>query len=169
VLVDPAVHPQAGIVVAGLDEVPDADVAGVRQLSDWSAVDQAELDKLVADVADVAGELGGVGVAAHDQQAGQPGEPVGELVAASVVLHLLERPDPQPPFVGVGGGHGGVAVAQPQRRVAFPLLREAVALFELDRPGPLGEVGEHAAGVDAGELVVITRPHHLRARLLGDA
>src|SRR5439155_12905981 len=50
----------------------------------------------------------------------------------------------------------GFAAAELREGVAFPTVREAVSLAQLDRADGVGEGGEHAAGgADGTELVVV--------------
>ncbi len=60
------------------------------------------------------------------------------------------------------GEHLGVAVAQPQRCRAFPVVAEPADLRQLVADAMFGQVGEHAAGSDGRELARVTDEEQLR-------
>ena len=62
------------------------------------------------------------------------------------------------------GQHGRVAVAQPQRRRAFPVVVEAADVGQLVAQPALGDVGQRAAGADGGELARVADQQQLRPR-----
>ena len=64
---------------------------------------------------------------------------------------------------------GGVTVAEFGERAAFDRVAVPPIFGEVDRAGSAGEGGEHAAGFDRGELVVVTDKDDFRVGPIGVA
>ena len=98
---------------------------------------------------DVAESCSARWLAAHDQQPGEPGQPVGDVVAGREVLHLLQGPGAEPALVGVAP----VATEASPTRIRSDASRSHWSLnrwtcSSSSAPGLLGQVGEHAPGPD---------------------
>ncbi len=130
-------------------------------------LDPAERDQLGAQLV---GQPGGGGVGADDDQRVAAGEGVGQPGAAGGLLGLLDGAGvDQAAVLGVLGTHRGVAVAQPQRRRAFPRVVEAADLGELVLDAALGDVGQRPAGADRGQLLLVPDQQQLHPGRLAAA
>ena len=143
---------KAAVVAAGDDQVPGAGPGAVGELH-------------LGTGGAVGGEPvgAGAGVELRDQLAGG-GEhhrvPAGGAVRGPRRVGLrgdgARVADVQPAVVEVEADPGRVARAQRERRGGFRGVGEAHHLGQGDRAGGLGDVAEHPAGADRGELRVVT-------------
>ena len=126
------------------------------------SVDPAEADELGAQLR---GQAGGLLVGVDQQQRAAAGEGVGQPGAGGGLLGLLAGAGvEQPAVLVVGAQHVRVAVAQPQRRLALPVVGEPAGLGELVAVPGGGEQVHAAAGADRGELAVVADQQQLRPR-----
>ena len=139
----------SAVVPAGHDPVPGRGVGAVAEPDDGAVADDAPPDQVLADPA---GQLGGQGLGPGHQQGVLAVEPVVQVGAGRVLQHVLALADVQPVVLPVVGEHGHVAVAQPQRGLAFPGVGEPAGLAELDVAEVAGQQGHAAAALDGLQL-----------------
>ena len=124
-------------------------------------VDPAEADELGAQLRGQAGGLL-VGVDEQQRRAARRGCRPATPRAADGSACSRGAGVEQPAVLVVVAQHRLVAVAQPQRRVAFPLVGEAAGLGQLVAAPGAGEQVHPAAGADRGELAVVADQQQLR-------
>ena len=173
-LPDLAVHhdePLAGdrvlepvLVLPGLDEVAGAGERAVVQL-DAALLDHAQVGE---GLPHLGRQLRGLLVVVDDEHGALPGEVVTEEPVERTLRHRLPRAAEQPAVTVVLEQRRGVALADLQRRLALPLVREPAHLGEADGAHLVDEQLHGATDPDGAELVRVTCDQNLRARVPGD-
>lgn len=115
-------------------------------------VDQAVADQVVADAA---GQFPGLFCGAGQQQDVAAGQVIGDVATAGQVGCLFWGTAAEPGVLVVAGEHGGVADAEAEAGVAFPVLGEPNGFGELGVAELADEHRHGAAALDGRELLVI--------------
>ena len=149
---------EVAVDAAGLDQVSDAGGGAVAVELDDVRADEPGVGEVAADGG---GDLGGVLVAAGDDDGVLAGEPVGGGGAGDRGDGVAFAAGVDEPAVGVVVGDGvRLPVAQPQGGVGFPVVGEAADLGEGVGLGVAVDRGaHHAAGADGAELVRVAHQH----------
>ena len=144
---------QTVVVFPGHDEVSGRSPGAGRERCRATAVDQAEVDQVVAnDPAQLAAVLPGVG---HEQHVltGEPGDDVG---APGGLEHQPTGAASDPAVLVIGLQRAVVALAQPQAGPLLPLGGEPDRAGQLSVAEVACQQGHPAAALHRGELLVIT-------------
>ena len=157
----------AVVVAPADDQVPDRRFGALGDPDRPAAVDQAEVDQVVADPR---GQFPAAGPVRGHQQHVPAVEVAGDVGAGGLVHGLVGRGAADAAVLVVVIQRGGVPGAQPQRGAAFPGGGEPDRLGQLHVPEPVRQQRHGAAAFDGGELLLVPGEHQLAAvpRGVGD-